>query len=363
MAQLSPDSGLLNERVRSLDGVRGLAILMVLIGHAVCPLPFSDITWKSVKFLASLGTYGVDLFFVLSGYLITNVLEKQQKLPGFIKAFWIRRAARIYPVYLAVLILLSIVCVFLFPDQWPQIPLWAYPLHLQNFFLVAGYKSSHFGYDISWSLAIEDHFYLIYPLLFLLSERIRRYSILAMIVAGPMMRHLAHPWIEQTFSLKNLDFFLLSGRIDQLALGALLAMLLRADEMPTWTKIALRSTWIPGLLWCIVAVLHFLKAQDASITALASASTIMHLLINPSSAVGSALKSSGFVFMGRISYALYLVHSPFIFIALRAPEKWIIPQLLVGLAATVSISYVSTRYFEEPINQKARSVSKGILGL
>jgi len=352
-----------SERVKSLDGVRGLAILMVLIGHAVCPLPYYEQFWQVGKALASLGTYGVDLFFVLSGYLITNVLEKQKEMPGFIRAFWIRRAARIYPLYLAVLVILSAICAFWVPDQWPQIPLWAYPLHLQNFFLVAGYKSSHFGYDISWSLAIEDHFYLIYPLLFLLKERTRRYSILAMLVGGPIMRHLTHPWIEHAFSVRNLDFFMLSGRIDQLALGALLAMLMRADQIPTWIRVALQSAWPPCFLWCIVSALHFLKAQDASITALASASTIMHLLINPDSALGSVLKCNGFVFMGRISYALYLVHSPFVFIALRASDNWIIPHLLVGLAATLLTSYASTRYFEEPISQKARGISRTILGV
>lgn len=358
MDNLVEAGGRSNLRIRSLDGVRGLAILMVLIGHAVCPLPFSAHFWKVAKATASLGTYGVDLFFVLSGFLITNVLNGQKNRTRFLRAFWIRRAARIYPVYLLTLVALTLVCYFWIPDQWPEIPLWAYPLHLQNFFLVTGSRANHLGYDISWSLAIEDHFYLIYPLLFLLSGRKRFFCIAAMCLAGPVMRYLVHPWAEQEFSLENLNFFMLSGRVDQLAVGALTAMLLTSGKMPEWLQRALHSFAIPALLWCVVAILHLLKISDALVTALAASATIAHVMTSPGSLISLGMRSNSLVFMGRISYALYLFHSPFIFVALRASDFWIIPYISLGLVVTFVLSYLSTRYMEEPISAKARAYSQ-----
>jgi hypothetical protein len=156
-------------RILALDGVRGIAVLGVIVAHGLSPIQTESPWADFLKALLSFGTYGVDLFFVLSGFLITGILLKNHGAGNLLKVFWIRRIARIMPLYVAFLVIMYSVCAFFIPENMPKVPGWAYFFYLQNFFLAGGAAPSSFGFDITWSLVIEEHFYLLFPFLIALS--------------------------------------------------------------------------------------------------------------------------------------------------------------------------------------------------
>lgn len=172
-----PDSSAVTDRamrIPELDGLRGLAILSVLFwhyGHYYEPAPGSIGAWLPP--LLRLAWSGVDLFFVLSGFLIGGILIAHRKATNYWRVFYVRRACRIFPLYFAVLaaFVLATATIGPQPSNWllkQEPPFWTYPVFLQNFGM-AYYNS--FGSDFlgpTWSLAVEEQFYLVLPFVVLL---------------------------------------------------------------------------------------------------------------------------------------------------------------------------------------------------
>ena len=156
-------------RIPELDGLRGLAILSVLFwhyGHYYAPAPGSIGAWLPP--LLRLAWSGVDLFFVLSGFLIGGILIANRKASNYWRVFYVRRACRIFPLYFVVLaaFVLATATITPQPSNWllkQEPPFWNYPLFLQN---LAWLARSSFGSDFlgpTWSLAVEEQFYLVLP--------------------------------------------------------------------------------------------------------------------------------------------------------------------------------------------------------
>ncbi|MES2605899.1 MAG: acyltransferase, partial [Pseudomonadota bacterium] len=162
------------DRIPQLDGLRGFAILMVLVWHCVAGFtttePGSFAAYLLVPF--RLTWSGVDLFFVLSGYLIGGILLDTRQAPGYFQRFFLRRAFRILPVYYVVWCLFAlgvwahranvISNDFLFEHS---ADLFWYPLFLQNWAIVAEKEFAINALSVSWSLCIEEQFYLLFPFL------------------------------------------------------------------------------------------------------------------------------------------------------------------------------------------------------
>ncbi|MCA9081017.1 MAG: acyltransferase [Planctomycetaceae bacterium] len=199
-----------------LDGVRGLAIAMVIAFHLVQAMPvISQALPRHVITVSRLGQTGVDLFFVLSGYLITSILLRQRGCTGALKNFWGRRFLRIFPLYYVVLTLAWIVPqIRTLPvdvaasDAW----LWSYLANIPPTISHQETSLPHF-----WSLAVEEQFYLFWPLLALMvTPRIVGRVSLALFVLAPIAR-----WYSVTIGWSA--FYALPCRMDALAAGAWLA--------------------------------------------------------------------------------------------------------------------------------------------
>ena len=138
--------------IAQLDGLRGLAVLLVLLAHSA--IAFTRV--PSLKWIDSYGSLGVQLFFVLSGFLITGILLDSKGTPYFFRNFFVRRGLRIYPLYYA---LLGFV-VFSGVVHRHGVHWWPYILYLSNFF---GGITQPAPLGVAWSLAVEEQFYLLWP--------------------------------------------------------------------------------------------------------------------------------------------------------------------------------------------------------
>ena len=159
-----------NKRVPELDGVRGVAILLVLVWHYIASQAVvTDGTLASQALRALAITWsGVDLFFVLSGFLIVGILLDAKGGDAYFSTFYMRRACRIVPLYLLMVSIFAVVTTwqlhtsdFLFKEE---LPLWSYFTFTQNFFMHGRGFGPHW-LGVTWSLAIEEQFYLVVPLL------------------------------------------------------------------------------------------------------------------------------------------------------------------------------------------------------
>ena len=151
-------------RLPQLDGIRGIAILLVIFHNETVKYPFLYLD----RIFAN-GWMGVDLFFVLSGLLITGILLDTRQSAGYFKNFYARRCLRTWPLYYASLLLMFGIIPLLLPAQGKIVferssPWWAFPLYLQNFLIPAPEKATGL-LGVTWSLAIEEQFYLVWPLM------------------------------------------------------------------------------------------------------------------------------------------------------------------------------------------------------
>lgn len=290
-----------------LDGLRAIAVLMVMaehLWHGRVSESYRIFPW---------GSAGVTLFFVLSGFLITGILlgyrEKaagnRSKTWSFIGTFYKRRALRIFPLYYLLAILL-LVLPFYHPREY-----WPYFLYASNFYIY-GLDSWGEPYGHTWSLAVEEQFYLIWPfvILFVPFRALKR-SILLFIGFSLAFRLFAFGYLAPHHSLIGL---LTPSSFDAFGLGAWLAYVRRYENpvyrFEDWKK------W--GVLLALVAViclntwyepfnfgvLFFLGLAVVSVWAIARAS------LGATGVFGPVLASAPMRFIGRISYGLYMWHMP-----------------------------------------------------
>jgi peptidoglycan/LPS O-acetylase OafA/YrhL len=308
---------------RALDGLRGLAVLSVLLFHFV---GFENARTASARVLvqiAATGWVGVDLFFALSGFLITGILLDTKGSPHFFRNFYARRALRIFPLYYAV-VLAALLMVWqarggsgpALEAVWHrQAWLWFYAANIED--ALQGrwvFNTGRLWLDHFWSLAVEEQFYLVWPLVVFVLDR-RRVALAAAvaIVAAPLVRialaaHGTPPIIVYSLTV---------CRVDALAVGGLVAVLVRA---PALAQRALR--WLPGLfgiaggmLVALIVRRHGLfwldhPTQLVAYTSLAllGGSTLLFVSLRPGHALTRALEWRGLVFFGKYSYGLYIFH-------------------------------------------------------
>jgi peptidoglycan/LPS O-acetylase OafA/YrhL len=347
-----------------LDSVRGLAILGVLFYHGFFWLTDTrHFTLSERMFVWAMwpGRMGVNLFFVLSGFLITGLLIESRYSENYYKRFYVRRALRILPAYYAILALL--ILIHLAP--WPFIGLSA--IYLSNVTPLFGIAMA---YPVLWSLAVEEHFYLLWPAF------VRNLSLLHLAVCSLLIITLT-PLLRLVsfFSYRHngfVDYVFTEftwNASDGLACGALVAIGLRHLDFQRYQlrRLAL-ACMAAGTLVFAVCLPFGIWTTQKPIGALLLMSTwniifvgllILFLLLGTSH-WKSLVANRYLCFFGEISYGLYLVHI-LLFNAYEAVARHYFPALrgtrsfstlcfrfLIAASASIAIAYLSRRWFENP---------------
>ncbi|MGB8010092.1 MAG: acyltransferase [Terriglobales bacterium] len=350
------------ERIPEIDGLRALAALSVFAHHAF--------GFAAILRITSAGWIGVDLFFVISGYLITTILLGMRDAPHYFKTFYMRRTLRIFPPYYAFFLLccgLSIILVRF--AGYPQLSakLWlAFALYGTSLVVV---RPWYFGavsrllppvraIEVTWSLSIEELFYLLWaPAVRFLSRRQLRLLVIGVILLAPLIRWYVHTPGERT------EYFFFPARMDTLAFGALLALF--KDRI----RLSPVSGWIVGLglaaSACLLFLIHdpernaFFAVFGYTTIAVSMALVLAYVLVRAAtdSPVCRILRSSLLVKLGTISYMFYLLHLFVIFVVRQIfanvlVRHWALNRTLqvsASLAVTILAASLSWKYFESPI--------------
>jgi peptidoglycan/LPS O-acetylase OafA/YrhL len=328
-------------RIPALDGVRGVAILMVMLVHYRTILTGTGLE-RTVYSIFEPGWSGVDLFFVLSGFLITGILLDTRAGPFCLREFWWRRALRILPVYYFCLALLFIGMnafyhYFLHKQPWHGLNVWWYLGYLSNWKANHGDGDPHLGH--MWSLAIEEQFYLVWPLAVYWLSRRRLVWLCVSLVGLALGLRI---WFTYLHASPVMMYRLTPMRMDALAIGALLAVAVRNARVRAWmaghvkavlcaalgvlTAIAaLNGTFDFDKPWVHTVGVSVLEVFYACLVFLAFAGTAG---LGPRVFAWRPLRS-----IGKYSYAMYLFHfTPHLILESRV-QQWLLrhPQRLATL--------------------------------
>jgi peptidoglycan/LPS O-acetylase OafA/YrhL len=348
--------------IPELDGLRGIAVGLVLVKHF----------WPNAGFLsgaaplADLGWIGVDVFFVLSGFLITGILLDSIGQPDYYRRFYKRRAFRIFPLYYAFLLLMFLFLVFWHQGLYLQrlqrewgSPLW-FVVYLANFVMAYSGKLIPFGpLGMVWSLQIEEQFYLFFP--FLVRRLGKR---LWLLLVGMMTVALAWRILLFLIAPENslAPYVGTLSRVDSLAAGGLAAYLIRLAEKNEVMKIV---AWLTPLsigamvaMYCIVGTEignPVTRTVGYSLNAIAFAALILWIVDRRNGLATLPFRLGPIRWLGKISYGVYLLQLPvqsavkvMMGIPLGSFERTA-GQSTVWLVATLVVAWLSWRLFEKPL--------------
>lgn len=326
-------------RIPGLDGLRAISIMIVLCAHSM-----GTPHMPTIPHTAVFGDLGVRTFFVISGFLITTLLRAEFEATGRIslRDFYVRRVYRIFPafyVYLAVIVGIAAIGWITVPAQDVAFA----ATYTMNFHAHRAWWLGHL-----WSLAVEEQFYLLWPLvLALLGPRRGLWFAIGAIAAAPVLRVFAWVVFPDLRPLTDQAFPFVA---DALATGCVLALAReRLESSPLYvTWLDSPTFWLLPLA-CIVALAvektGFNLAFGVTLGNLGIAMAIHRCVRHPTRPVGRVLASRPLVFVGALSYSLYLWQQPFV----NRHGDSIVNSFPIHLACAFGMALLSYYLVEQPV--------------
>lgn len=338
------ESKLTQSHIPSLDGLRALAVFLVIVAH--------------FGFVMVPGAHGVMIFFVLSGFLITWLLLKENERYGAVSlaAFYKRRTLRIFPAFYVYWLLMIALLVgtgraVLWPHAWSAL------FYTSNYYS-AIHGDPNNGFSHTWSLAIEEQFYLLWPLVFLmLRGNLRRMTTFLVCLIGAVWVHRAvlcfgfH--IDQAYIQDAFD-----TRLDALMVGCLLAVLLKRRALSSVWRIASANTLMPLVTLALLMIsvyageIYIDRYRDVfgfALEPLLIAVFIVQMIAFSSTRSWGWTGWGAVRFLGRISYSLYLYQQLTMYSARKALAAYpVIIQLAGAILVTIILATISHYVIERP---------------
>jgi peptidoglycan/LPS O-acetylase OafA/YrhL len=347
----APDGSKKADRRRDLDGLRGVSIILIIVLHYVCySTYFQYLGPKPVGLFLNSFWSGVDIFFVLSGFLIGGIILDSDRADNFFRVFYLRRALRILPVAFLTIAFCYLVIPFvdLTVLRYSQVPPYAYLLFINNFWTANGLHA-YLPLGPLWSLAIEEQFYLIAPAFILLvNSRVRNMVLLAIVFISPILR-MCH------FHYSIWDFT--PFRLDGFSAGMLVAVLLRETHLKEFAARYLMTINVLVLGVLIAALIlsigpaYSLRERLAfgiSLNSLAAAGVILSLHLKKNGFLSRVLSQPWLASIGRLSYFMYLMHVPILMcVGILPGPRSIQPLLAFGIC--LLYAWGSWRFLESQL--------------
>jgi peptidoglycan/LPS O-acetylase OafA/YrhL len=358
----------------ALDGVRGLAVLAVLLYHFVAQTVATNAFERATNWVLGYGLLGVDLFFILSGFLITGILYDARTEPDFFRTFYMRRVLRIFPLYYGVLAVVFFVV--------PLIPLlrdtelgrlhehqaWAW-LYAVNVYLSFRGGWGGLSYlDHFWSLAVEEHFYLFWPFLVWLFRG--RPSALLKLALGVAVLSFTGRMVASLAEVPSVVTVVLTPfQLDALCLGGFFAIYVREGVAGQVKRVVLPMAVAAGAVAILaIGLEHFTEISPAALQPLRRgmyrillAALLLWAFAAPASSLGSRFfRSRPMITLGKYSYGLYVYHHFLSYYFTTHRTEFELARLVgshtlavaiqagTGIAVSLAVAWLSYEYFEKP---------------
>lgn len=374
--------GKLQQYIPSLDGLRAIAIIWVMLHNSGMDdlLDLHTLHGKLLALLMTMGWLGVQLFFALSGFLITGILldAKQRHTPHLLKLFYMRRILRIFPVYYFFLLIIVIAASLTLVPTWlhsVSSHIWLFIFYINNWFE----PFRELGLGHLWSLAVEEQYYLFWPFIVISLSRSRLYLACAfLIVIAIAFRQYATAYT----SYPEMAYVTTIARVDALVLGSILAIILRHQAFFYRVDRLMLVSGIIALAYMLLILVVWeqydrvrpgLTVLNQTMAALLFTSLIYYSLnLNDGKAAWLSrwLSISWLRSIGKYSYAMYIFHFPvalllktyllepmihwFRFAGEQASGMVFVTILSISLFTTYSLAWISWRLVERPFLKMKR---------
>jgi peptidoglycan/LPS O-acetylase OafA/YrhL len=360
---MSPRSEATGQKITSLDGLRGFAVLAVMLHHSANYNPTDNLINRVIRGGLSLGWIGVDLFFVLSGFLITGILLNTRNCRNYFSSFWCRRALRILPLSYGFLLLALAVFPRIVQPGWlpAKADYWLYPTYLMNWLPLwhEPWHANILGHF--WSLCIEEQFYLVWPLLVLfLNPR----ALPRVLVALGLLTIAGRGWWVWNYGPNDFIDRATITRADSLLAGALCACLLhrqqitrRVTSMLGFVALILLSSFV-AIFYAVGGESWEVFVREAGFPILAVAfSALLVYTVQTDHEPGwmqTILRCRPLTSLGKIAYGVYIFHVPVFyfvdvaFIVANLMGRFVLLKFVLKYCLSIGIASMSFEYFERP---------------